>query len=416
MKTFSFFILLLAIVFGQISALADDASNNQEVDAAFFEEKVTLDGKEYSRYELIYDFVNIAISETLWQENSSKPSHSIYKFIEILRDRHEREKNSSYKNFHNDYFGWLAPYLHRYDKLPLHSSIHKWENEDIFIGLGFPEYKYTIGDPFSIYDTRTREHKPEYQLLSELTKDIVNQLNDHLPVKVGFLDSENPQEKTDDYAKIRFLIGDGEVKNFFKFRQHLNPNPNPLPSSRGHSYFFDRLEKEDILGAIPFTPNSRSQVEGYFIPNLDNSIGISFCKFSKYLFQNKANINLIKSLITECIVRSLGLSDVSHLANTGYLEEWNTAFDSISLRGMYDGVKVLMWKPPTDQTASFRNQQDLKDYIDSFQIIVSETNQSFTSLSEYDQYMVNLLYCDAISSGMTKHEVIVTLLENPQCL
>jgi hypothetical protein len=134
--------------------------------------------------------------------------------------------------------------------------------------------------------------------------------------------------------------------------------------------------EEFIFGSVPFTPSATRQVEGYFVPNNDNTIGFAVCKISP-----DHDIQIQKSLITECFIRALGLPDASLTADNSALGIWNQESNR---------ERIVTANP-------------VSEYLP-------------IQLTEYDAFMLSLLYCPEIHPGMNRYDVLFSLYHSDVCL
>jgi hypothetical protein len=106
---------------------------------------------------------------------------------------------------------------------------------------------------------------------------------------------------------------------------------------------------------VPFASNDR-RLDGFILPEVDNSIGLSVCKLETTLDDQS-----LRSLLTTCLVRSLGLTGTSRL--------------HASVLGGAPGPAV----------------------------------------ATYDESMLQMLYCKALSVGSDKNRALRLLIEPNDC-
>lgn len=185
------------------------------------------------------------------------------------------------------------------------------------------------------------------------------------------------QDNADDVAEIRIIIANSDNNRHpwitpFKDGRMLMHDPDVKGDMGnvderkivGRDYIYLREQVESALStAVYFTPYSYQQVDGYILPNADNSIGMAFC----YLNENLKE-DVIKKLIQECLVRSLGLTS-AYGFDKGVLSLWND---------------------------SFFQPKHLRQYHDS---------QAVTGISDFDLEMLSILYRKDIQPGMSVYDV-----------
>lgn len=131
-------------------------------------------------------------------------------------------------------------------------------------------------------------------------------------------------------------------------------------------YNFRSIEDTYIKNGFVFTDSSNKQVDGYILSNGKNEIEMAVC----YIWVGH-ELEMIKSLINECILRSLGFPGFVYPA------------------GMKDPVALSYLGPWNDLDA-------LKVYNKSTQ----EKVKTPTGLSEFDQFLIQTLYRPEIKPGM----------------
>ena len=84
--------------------------------------------QHHERDTLIWDLLNVAISNALWLDNTADPSTSLQPFHTYV-DGRDREPG--------EYTTWVTPFAARPDGLPRHGGIVKWTNP-VTVGIGWP--------------------------------------------------------------------------------------------------------------------------------------------------------------------------------------------------------------------------------------------------------------------------------------
>ena len=321
-------------------------------------------------------------------------------------------------------YPWLYEYLYREHGFPRFFAINKWTSP-IQITLGYPNDLKPITSSSSEPETsqaRPSAEAPRTEVLlsdwqveaarhihpdrpSDRTSDVNRQaanetekfVKDEIQASVPLLNQltglpvsyvPHERESVDHPANMRIIIADRPTRqgtNLFKEWRIIpageiadtKATTSSYPPSYGVSFQGHTLGLERrLLTAVHFTPYSTLQVDGYFLPNADNSIGMSFCFIAAG--NDEATT---RALVRECLVRSLGLPDAPRLLPAMVLGLWN------------------------DQTSS-----------------LGHTKAWFAArppITEFDKFMVKLLYSKDITPGMSitdVHNVIVSkgLIPNEQ--
>ncbi|MFH1157554.1 MAG: hypothetical protein V1721_01525 [Pseudomonadota bacterium] len=369
-------------------------------------EKMTLDGKEYTREQLIEDFINIAFSKKDWPDDESSLSERISSWFKHKKEC--REHVPSYVPPWAAETPWLSEYLFRRKGIPNCEGIYKWTRQEVGIGFNFPAINV-----WGMKDTGhpTEEEMEPCQLSTEPTqfvdelkrgghRDIVDHVNALIPEleKITGLNlrvqlSADKSCQTENYARIRIVpVASNPQKNFFKiYRYRKPPKGHDITEEEWHL----QRHENDLFGAVSYTTDIRSQVDGYLLPEADNSLGLSVCKIMPAV-----GPEMMKALITECLLRALGLPDISKHNDHTLLGNWNKEYDRFSKLQDLDGKKEAFSEGWYIHTEFPEIGKDLRPYM---------------AFSDYDKMMVRLLYCPEIRAGMKKDQVRKVLSENGKC-
>lgn len=186
----------------------------------------------------------------------------------------------------------FAEYVYRQKGLPDPHAVHKWTGS-IKIGLGWQEIRLpTDGEgatayiPFGLglYDKKRIE---PYPFFKEQILTMIPVLEELTGLKISFVDPEDPQELTEHYARIRIV----PMVDPQKWRKR----------DAGSSYLASSIE-EALDTAVRVESNDPHGMDGFFIPEADNSISYAACKIDPTLKQAT-----VKQLISECLMSVLGL-------------------------------------------------------------------------------------------------------------
>lgn len=202
-----------------------------------------------------------------------------------------------------------------------------------------------------------------------------------LPVDVMTFDDF---ENTDKHAIANISIYPVFLPSSNLFREPL--------SAAGIGYGFKMPNDERRFpNAIRFTRNEKSQVEGYLLLDRYGNINNAVCK----IWWNHSEA-MVRALVTECLVRALGLHNVSGLVNDAVVSDWNRAHDK------YGRIPAKGW----DWTDFEPEQIDISDVAKWRDAVDARTDHSMLrdSFSPYDELMVRALYDSRIKSRMTQEQ------------
>ncbi|QKK04503.1 MAG: hypothetical protein HND56_01845 [Pseudomonadota bacterium] len=339
---------------------------------------LSIGGENLPRSVLIADFLNVAFSSKLWNEDTGQD------YEMFLRTKETQPLSSILEKR----YPWLR-LLYRNDNLPKPYALTKWDQK-ITIGLDWPMGAFSHG--------RAVEEKfpGTYKMFEKQIKDIIPDIQRLTGLDVEFIAKNDPREKTEEFARIRVIpIIRTHLRNYFRFHREN------MYGRGGASYSWHIDEHEyHFWGAVQFTPLSRTQVYGYLVPQENNTLSMSVCRIIPAVGEK-----LAKALITECLLRSLGLPELSKQKPKDTLGEWNLSHTPDSLLPALDGnEKAFLARGPfygiDERTVHpFRSELTDEDVLPK-------------GFSAYDQAMVSLLYCPELRSGMDKHQVLAVLLSD----
>lgn len=233
---------------------------------------------------------------------------------------------------------------------------------------------------------------------------------------------ERDEETTESYGKIRIILREGiSPRNHFKVEpEQSQAFVHSVPSIGDFQKY--------IENAVRFTPLSRSQVDGYYFTNENHSINFAVCILNASLPDN-----LLKLLVTECVVRALGFpEEVQSSAESSILSAWNSQYDEYSERYVLDGAYNLEEKrkeiyKKMDQLK--KSGQASREELMEMSLLAADMKIELITLPDYmpvssveakvsdiDFNMLSLLYCDDVQAGMGAREVAQVLLKPNNCL
>ncbi|TNE32964.1 MAG: hypothetical protein EP349_00470 [Alphaproteobacteria bacterium] len=346
---------------------------------------------QYPTDEFRTDFIAAAFSNEIWGKHDYN-QHSTTLLLDGLTSAESRKWRSENQQ------EWWYKYALYPDGLPRHNAINKWTQE---IRISF--------------DWEKSDHDYKSHITSLITE--IKKITG-LPVK---LVQENPN------LRIRGLIYN-DLENYFKFSHETPHTHSEYPSPFRYERYF--------AAGIPFTPRAKAQVDGYILPESDNSIGYAECRISPFV-----GTDLTETLITECLLRALGLPEIINgieekikdakfppqfhqrlyeLArergtfdpNNSLLGRWNKAHEAHSKIGWEDGDSAY-WH--FDENGDFRipvvypTPEQRKE---NFPRHLTDKDHLFKNFTPYDRLMASTLYCPDIKPGMDKYQVLMTLKDS----
>lgn len=169
-----------------------------------------------------------------------------------------------------------------------------------------------------------------------------------------------------------------EPRIYLRFDRYMFSQESPYKTRRFESPFDGEPIKRGDLepsearqsklsglhGAIRFTPKSQYQVDGLIIPDAENHIMRAECDI--WPLHPK---NILKALIQECLVRSLGLVEATRFGDGSIISAWNTEAAPI---------------PPV-------------------------------GVSEYSLAILSMLYCGDIHPGMGRYDMLDRFYRSNSC-
>lgn len=364
-----------ALLFAAQGAFAQDVQKNGEP------EKIRIGDQDYTRDDVVYAFLTSAISNQI----------ALSAYIPAPALRKEQKYRSSVLNpdYLDEHYPWLRPLLFP-DDLPGFGQIDRW-SEPVKIAFGLPydlkpynagSYKGKLLTEYSewpmVFDDKTHRNLVEETVFSspynrnktfdpKKKRVVYDEISNILPalgsatgLDLTFVGDESGPVNPP--AQMRIVLVDQESwwgKTPFK-------TGGITKVSSGSMHFkgaFDAM----FLGAAYFSPSSDYQVDGYFVRDARNKIKFSACYIS-----DSHDPDLLKKLVRECLVRSLGLPNIQTVFQDSVLQAWND--------------------PLFDRQNKRRN-------------ILTGTAE----LNSADKYLLKILYSTDIKPGMTIFEAAKNL-------
>lgn len=355
-----------------------------------------LDGAEvvgYKRAEVLSDFLNVAFSDSIWNEDTGEDflMHLDY----LLYTLKERSVGNEKELEKTAIEGWFTPYLFGNSGWPDQNVINKWTGP-VTIAVGWPGNSGNYG-------SLSLEKEGEIvKLFEDHIQEIVPKLSEYTQLPVEMIRFGDVRDTTDSFAHIRVVpIRETHLRNFFKTLRRSIKDGIPHETTYLNTY------ENAMWTGVPFTPYARSQVDGYLVPDRSNNIAIVVCKIVSDL-----DSSLIHALISECLIRALGLPDLSKTNNKSLLSHWNSAHDKNSFLPSLDGRESSIWK----NTIGFEKYMNSKGVSRPvFDSKITDRNLPLMPTA-HDEVLVKILYCSSIKPGMNKYEVIKSFALDENCI
>lgn len=235
------------------------------------------------------------------------------------------------------------------------------------------------GDMLDTSSLRYRLRLKARETIKHIVKIRLEQLRDLTGLDIRISDGE-------DAKKANFIIRPSQ----FYFQLNIFKTPPPgLPK-----YYPTELTmsfENYLSGAVRMTPYSRAQVDGYFIPDEEGSIQQSVCHIY-FVLPDK----LMRSLVDECLVRGLGLPNLSSVRPDNLLGAWARTFEPLAAGEAFEkgaevvGMRRGWWTPfPGDIWGRYNARLD---------------RIRPPKISDYEEKMIRLLYSPAVKAGQSIRE------------
>lgn len=311
-------------------------------------------------------------------------------------------------------YPWLYEYIAREKGMPNYWGIYKW-TKPVIISAGLP---------FDLKSASGHEGDGPY-LYNSVPKDMPDNLEDiarseveaafpFLEKNTGLTFSYLPHsvETQDKYGSLRIVFMDArdycdwqtkykKGKSLCERRSNFR-SPGFLPVPFRHI-----VEKRLLPTAIRFASSSQ-QVDGFFLPEADNSIGMSFC-FIYYKHEEE----MMRGLIRECLIRSLGFA-----ADTGWRQTISGGWNKTEADEKVPDYLSSSYRPPylkPGRRDRVVDGNDLLNTIITGKAYVSEDNKldprAFPPdfpppFSDFERVLLQGLYHPRVKPGMTEVELM----------
>lgn len=306
---------------------------------------------------------------------------------------------------------WLWEYAQREKGTPKFDAISRWAQEDISIAVGLPPPNPLSEEEHALYS----KVKPVFsQMRQNLEAATGRKLHLLSPGNFGF----RRQETESKHAKIRLVAPTHWFPPYNKFKRFgLQRGQSILVTRISHDhpgYNLGYVERF-MWDAVRFTPRARAQVEGYFVTDKDNNIEFAVC----YLWPRHGE-PLLQTLIAECLLRAMGLPEMTLKDKSSLLGHWNPAHDGRSKRFLLDGADANRPDPDDIEMKAAEAAGDTERskalwrrlYNNFLNGLTDEKAVPPLSMSAHDKTMLKILYCRHLKNGMGRYEAIETLMQH----
>jgi len=412
-------------------------------DAPLFPKQIVLDGRTYSSKDLIDVFAEIAFSSYIRPNNFAYVLPPTPPHEHCAEPNTNAGTICGLPEEYKSNYPWLYEYLYRGNGVPRYFAINKFTGpirisigypNDLFPLLSASDHRsdsgavikdttkrtscgelqrITHGSGLCISDKKDLSEQAlsmpgfprsaDYMRAQQIVEQEVNAALPGMRNATGLPVSYVPhaQETADNLANVRIVLEDfgyNEKSAVIPSGMNVEFLGSPVMkrppgfSVAWNSIFYRDAVEPALTTAVRFTPytgvrpeefvqgrDNTRQVDGYLLPNSDNSIGMSFCFI--YVPTNER----LPALVRECLIRSLGLPNAPQLVPKMILGLWNGDIPE-QLRRIILGLN----NPPAD----------VKEQL----VSTTEWGPSSPPITEFDSFIVKTLYNPSIRLGMSVPE------------
>lgn len=387
-----------------ISSNNQGTSRNDAVADDKEKTKFKIGSADYFKPQILRDFLSAAFSNTLWNEQFNDEKHIKWQAdmsAQLVREYgfySGRDVSDGFEKIFTSDAPWLWPYVTHPNGFPKHNVLNKWTKE-ITIAIGWPEYK--VNQSYDVLEQPPRELTPEdmkeYDLIRQQVEKLIPDLKKLTGLSVRFVPREDKSDRTQDFARIRIIpatVGIASLKDGLRWTSFKRGKG--YGSLTFTSMWTFRPYLDDLVGAVEFTPYAKTELDGFLLPDPDNSIGMAVCNVTTGLSDD-----LTKSMVTECLARAVGIPEAVKSSDDILLGAWNKAYAKL-VENAIEFEKMQLTKGIT-----FLKPEQLKEY--------SDMARTYDAFQPYDRAMIKLLYCPALKPQMDKLQVIEGLLGSDEC-
>lgn len=347
LKCFAPFIIFLSVLFANSYSFSSNLgpAPSMKPITPSHSQKIVVDGKMYSRGQIIRDFLNVAFSDRLWNSDANGENASEILFDSLVKYRDYYMKNTKGEQSLQDLAPWYYKHMYAWEARPRHNAINKFHDK-IAVSIDWPSYN-NRSDQKEYFNKL--EDKSIYPLFESIIKSSLTEIEKFLSVPITYVPFDDDREFTPNYARVRIVP-------MQSWPGRVLGGSNPYTWSPAYN------EESLINGVLLYSENNKI-MDGYLLPDKNNHIDLSICKIKSTL--DKPEINIF---IRKCLIKSLGLPEITELNDKSILSEIN-------------------YPLPVDEIKP----------------------------SQYDFLMLHLLYCEAIEAGMDKNHVVNILATHDEC-
>ncbi|WP_435642102.1 hypothetical protein [Micavibrio aeruginosavorus] len=328
--------------------------------------EIVLDGRTYTRGDLIASLLTAGFSNRFWNDDVARRDGSSA-FGEMVGSYMKDEPRAYEKD--KKWHPWMADHIHRPYGWPASGVVNKWQRSKVSVAFGWPAYSLaSVGDgrkspSISPYNGVGAENF--YATIEKAVLQTIPQISGQGIPALKFMRLGDSDDATENYARIRIV-----PTSLMNVRSPSNPGVD--------SYKIEFQERMFWAGVPLQIPDPL--VEAYILPDHNNNIDLVICKIDI-----SATEDDVYRVVPKCLVSALGLPE---LFDKSKYYTSDVQRDSLLA---YDTVKG--------------HQPDE----------ISRTDGKIISVTEREKYLLKLLYCSAITSGMDKASVFRTLAESSHC-
>lgn len=352
MRVLSGLLLVLAMVIPVVSHAED----------AVAPASVVLDGQEFKRDQLERAFFSSVFTKDILNDVRGRIQFNYPDDFDDSVDDFLGRKNLS-KNY-----PWLYPHIYITD-LPKLLAVNKWVRP-IRISFGMPKgvngannFNYGNTSEVEINSFKSSEN---FSSLEKQMSFLAQDISELSQIDITYLPHDQETNLIQGNLRINFMSLNENAQNFEMHKYKTRGGGMYVVSSWTPIYNFRSIEDTYIKNGFVFTDSSNKQVDGYILSNGKNEIEMAIC----YIWVGH-ELEMIKSLINECILRSLGFPGFVYPA------------------GMKDPVALSYLGPWNDP-----------DTLDVFDKSTQGKIKTPMGLSEFDKFMIQTLYRPEIKPGM----------------
>jgi len=286
----------------------------QEIQKISSIEKIKIGDAYYTRGQIIADFLDVAFSSKMWNEDSDKFVDGNYielinRFINFRKTHAQSQLDEVRKSI-----PWIYQYFDGNNKLPRHDSINKWDGP---VGV-------VLGWPGVLPDESFRD---DYAIVEKQLDTVLPYFNQQLEGSNIFRAGAQISSKN-----IHIII---DEMSFYK------RTPATVMTSLN---FNPALYEWMAFGGVLYESSDYNFMDGYFLPNSKNRIQIASCKI-----RNGLGSSEVQRLVNECVSRSLGMPGILESRESIFGESQKktaiSSYDTYLMRILYcSAIKAGMDK------------------------------------------------------------------------